>query len=211
MKEPDTIKQAEQIVRDAEAGLRKLTAEAASRGEYDVVCRLASMAQGMAELSCIDPSSQPGSDGGSDASEAGHGRRGARRAPQKGRARRKRRQKPSGYPKFGRLGDDLVKTGWSRRDKKEYRHKAPKRVVLLVADALLSVGRNGQLITSDDFLPVRDPEDGADVPSYQSYLALGWLVEIGVAHKHGRQGYTLPNPESLRERVEESWRQLPAT
>ena len=213
MESSDTIERARAVLQRAEAELRRLMAEAAAEGEYEILRRLTTMAQALAELA--DARSVPsthltGTRASPGQESTGSQTRGAPlRATASRKSGKKKRGKPSGYPKFKRLGDDLVKIGWSRRDKKEYHHRAPKRVLLLLVDALLSAGGKGQLITSDDFLPLRDAEDNSDVPSYQSYLALGWLVQVDLAHRHGRQGYTLNASESLRGRVEEYWCQLP--
>jgi len=208
-----TTSDAQAILRRAEAELRRLMAEAAEEGAYDVLRHLTSLAQTLSDLAGSAATARAGTTPRTDLlpSEAARSHKGAAR-PRKDvslKGKRRRATARSGYPKFKRLGDDLVKIGSSRRDKKEYHHRAPKRVLLLLVDALLGAGGKGQLITSDDFLPVRDPEDNSDVPSYQSYLALGWLVQVDLAQRHGRQGYTLDAPESLRERVEELWRQLP--
>jgi hypothetical protein len=49
----------------------------------------------------------------------------------------------------------------------------------------------------------------AELPSYQAYLCLAWLVVAGVLEKHGRQGYTVNAAGDLDAVVESAWQQLP--
>jgi hypothetical protein len=112
------------------------------------------------------------------------------------------------YPKFLRDGEELVKIGWSKREKKAYRHKAPKRVVLLVAQALQRFGQNGKRFMMDQILPIHDSESAADVPSYQAYLSLAWLRQEKMIIQHGRQGYSLRPDINLTDAVEECWKHL---
>jgi hypothetical protein len=113
------------------------------------------------------------------------------------------------YPKFLRDRDELVKIGWSKKQKAEYRHKAPKAVVLLVAQALQQKGAGGERFTFEELLPFRDRDTGADVPSYQAYLVLAWLRHENLIVQHGRQGYSLAANMNLMDALEERWKLLP--
>ena len=124
--------------------------------------------------------------------------------------RRKAKSPRSAYPKFLRLKDELVKIGWSKREKKEYQHKAPRRVVDCLVDRLLSLGGNGNLFTTEDLLPLHDPTDGADVPSYQLYVCLAWLRHENLVHQQGRQGYRLADASALRHALATCWEHLPS-
>lgn len=126
--------------------------------------------------------------------------------------RRQRRKSSSangkGYPRFFRIGGDLIKEGWSKKGREPYQHRAPKRVVLAVAEAIaVSERRKGEPITAESFMPVRD-DRGGEVPAYQSYLCLAWLRQEGLVIQHGRQGYTVPEPAALVQDVERHWNEL---
>ena len=80
---------------------------------------------------------------------------------------------------------------------------------MLVAEAVAKVARGTTLITAPDFMPVVDPEGGSEIPQYQAYLTLAWLVAERVVEKHGRQGYTLPEQDAPQARFEDLWNSLP--
>ena len=50
---------------------------------------------------------------------------------------------------------------------------------------------------------------GDDVPSYQAYLCLAWLVAAGLVSRHGRQGYTVAAAGDVDAAVEAAWQALP--
>ena len=66
----------------------------------------------------------------------------------------------------------------------------------------------GSLLTTDDFMPLVDPDDASEIPSYQAYLCLAWLRKVGLVTKQGRQGYTVQRPRDLQRLVDESWQRL---
>jgi hypothetical protein len=113
------------------------------------------------------------------------------------------------YPKFLRDGEELLKIGWSKREKKAYRHKAPKRIVLLVSQALQHAGQRAQRVVMEQVLPIRDPQTETDVPTYQAYLSLAWLRKEKLIVQHGRQGYTLASETPLEATLEARWANLP--
>ena len=112
------------------------------------------------------------------------------------------------YPRFLRDGNHLIKIGWSKKEKAQYEHKAPKAVLHLLLASLIAAGREGHRFTTDDVLPLREASDGAEVPSYQAYLCLAWLRSEGLIEQHGRQGYSLPNPDLLTASLEKCWERL---
>jgi hypothetical protein len=140
-------------------------------------------------------------------------RAGRRPARGRGSAVRGRRvsngKAPKGeYPQFLREGEELVKVGWSKRKRSEYRHKAPKRLVMLVARAIERAAVNGERIVMEKAFPVSDPELGGDVPSYQAYLTLAWLRKEKLINQHGRQGYSLIDDSAIEENFEQRWNRL---
>lgn len=117
------------------------------------------------------------------------------------------------YPRFKREGDDtLVKIGWSKSERSQYEHRSPRRVADLLIDRIADVANDGKRFTTDELLPLRDTDNNpnGEVPSYQVYLCLAWLVMEGIIDRHGRQGYTLPNDAAeLPAKVERAWAALP--
>jgi hypothetical protein len=112
------------------------------------------------------------------------------------------------YPQFMRDGDNLIKIGWSKKEKAQYEHKSPKSVLAQLVESLLAAGRDGHRVTMEDVLPLREAGDGTEIPSYQSYLCIAWLRSEELIEQHGRQGYSLPQPEGLAAAVEGSWERL---
>lgn len=96
------------------------------------------------------------------------------------------------YPRFEREGDKLVKIGWSKKDRREYEHRAPRDAVFGLAERLSTTVKPGSVFTMDAEMPFRDAS-GAEMPSYQAYLALAWLREIGMVEQRGKDGYSLTN------------------
>ncbi len=97
------------------------------------------------------------------------------------------------YPTFARDGNQLVKTGWSRKTRKEYKHRVTESAVSAVVSALRDFGATG--FSMEDLTPVQN-EDATVLPSYQVYLVVAWLRACGAVTKAGRGGY-LPVPERL--------------
>jgi len=220
-----TVDQGVEILRECETRLRDLVAVDAAAGEYEAVLRLTGWAKSIAAMAsgtcgaspdtpaveCVATAAQVGNPDTGIGKASGRGALGVSRtaaARHSRKAARKRKSLRSAYPKFSRLKDELVKVGWSKRERKEYQHKAPRRVVDCLVDRLLAVGGNGAMFTTEDLLPLRDAADGTDVPSYQLYVCLAWLRHEKLVHQEGRQGYRLVDPSSLREAVAESWERL---
>jgi hypothetical protein len=112
----------------------------------------------------------------------------------------------SPYPRFHRDSLRLTKVGWSKRDKTEYEHKAPKRAISAVAAAIQNI--DGDVFSVEHLLPIKEA-DGSDIPSYQVYLVINWLRQIGAVRRHGNDGYTC-DPSLLTDRnLQAEWLKLP--
>jgi hypothetical protein len=103
-----------------------------------------------------------------------------------------------------------VKIGWSKRGKKEYRHKAPRRVVDCLVRALAEAGCDGDVVTTDRIFTLVGANGVADLPLYQCYVALRWMCDQGIVTQHGRQGYTVTSPQTLSEQVGAAWESMKA-
>ncbi len=202
MRAEDPTSKAAELLRQMERQFQKLIAEAGSAGQYPDVVRLASVAEGIDQLANRLGSGENERESASSSEESV-------RASSKKRQRKPRKPKHArDYPRFFRSGDELMKVGWSKKKKKEYKHTAPRRLAVALTKAIVQAGGTESKVATADFFPIEDPKDHSEVPSYQTYIVLAWLVEAGIVEKHGRQGYTIPRPESLSDQVEDQWSSL---
>jgi hypothetical protein len=114
----------------------------------------------------------------------------------------------SGYPRFEREDEILIKIGWSKTSRIEYEHRAPRRIVDALLKAIQTAGNGGAVFTVESILPLRDPTDETEVSGYQVYLALAWFRIEGLLQQHGREGYSLLLTSNLEQTVEERWKAL---
>lgn len=191
------IKRGEKILRDAEAGLRELVAASAGSAEYQEIQQLLEWARGLNDLAGRPSSNLTGS-------EATLPKRTAHKA-----VRSPSPTSDAAYPRFSRTENDLIRVAWSRRERREYTHKAPRRALDAVAHALQRVGANGKVFASDSFLPLNDG-DGAQFPNYQIYVVLSLLKHLSIIDQHGRKGYSISRPSDLANASDAVWKRLPA-
>ena len=184
-----------EILSACEESLHELLEQAVAARDYEAVLELTSMARAVADIAASGKASQPsavvtGEPVGSTS------------------ARPVSRKKSADYPRFLRRGEDLIKIGWSKKEKKEYQHKTPRKAVDVLVAMLMKVGDGGKVFSTEKILPATEPTDGTPVPEYQVYVALAWLRHIGLIDQHGRQGYSIQNVVTLNRAVETAWEQL---
>ena len=184
-----------------------MVSEAAAIGDYAAVVKIASWARTLSELALRDEGSASGSVAASAAARKRRTPR-ATAATSTG-ARIGRRAVRSDYPRFLRQHDQLVRIAYSKREKKEYRHKAPYSVLQALISAMSSVGTDGKIFSTDVFLPLRDPSDNSDVPNYQAYVGIALMKQTGLIDQHGRQGYSIPRFDEFQNAVKAVWQSLP--
>jgi hypothetical protein len=217
----DTLTRARDAIRRAEDDLRGLLSEAARIGEYDSLVTLADWAKQLGALTMPQHETTPTANGRLAEPPSAlsvpkpRGKAGptpAAKTAKAGRRDRKKKLRTRGagadYPKFLRRGEELVKIGWSKREKATYEHKAPKDVLAILAAALTKAGDSGRQFTMDSILPLSRGAEG-EVPSYQTYLALAWFRAENLVTQHGRQGYSLPAAVNIQTEVQTKWEQLP--
>jgi hypothetical protein len=199
----DKIQQAEFILKDAEKALIDVATAAATERDYDAASLLLDVAR---EVNRLPHRLRPVS------REFGYTKGGlggsSKRRPIQDGSIKTGVMKHATYPQFVRDGNALVKIAWSKAEKSEYEHKTPKHVLSALTSRLERIGGNGKRFTMESVMPLVS-EDGADIPSYQLYLCLAWLRQIGVVLQHGRQGYSLKSDEGLPSAVESRWKELP--
>jgi len=108
------------------------------------------------------------------------------------------------YPRFERDGDKLVKIAWSKKDRREYEHRASRDAVLRVSERLASEVKPGSIFSMDKLIPFKD-DSGNDIPSYQAYLALAWFRDLGSVEQRGKEGYAVLDGSLSTQRVEKAW------
>lgn len=113
-------------------------------------------------------------------------------------------------PQFFRDGERLLKVAWSKKDKAPYEHRAPHAVVGALVDAIQAKKGEGKVFQANQVMPLKNSRQ-EKYPSYQSYLALNWLREVGVIQKRGREGYVLKPKTATTEKLAELWAALPAS
>jgi hypothetical protein len=111
------------------------------------------------------------------------------------------------YPQFKRDGEKLVKVGWSKKDRREYEHRAPRAAVFAVAKILCSSKKPREVFSMDEMLPFKG--DGSEeIPSYQAYLALAWFRNIGAVEQRGKDGYAIIDDQLQVSNVTKAWANL---
>lgn len=115
------------------------------------------------------------------------------------------------YPQYRRDGEMLIKVAWSKKNRRPYEHRAPRRIVQLLVDKIRRrydhVG-DEQVFDASHIMPLWTPNQ-EEYPSYQVYLALGWLRHVGAVSKKGRSGYVLRSGKGTPTQLEALWRDLP--
>jgi hypothetical protein len=185
-------KQAQEVLSSAERKLRELVGMAAGGGDYDTAERIMAWAKVLAELTAEHTSPETPSS------------KGVLRSPQPAAHRQSRTPTKGKYPQFFRRGDNLVKIGWSKTERKEYEHKTPRRVLDTLANAIARRSNNGKVFTAKQLFPLKDG-DGSEFPGYQNYVALAWLRTVGLVKQHGRRGYTAKFGSQLPNAVISAW------
>lgn len=207
----DEMARADALLSATHEGIRGLIKEGLEGNRYAVVAKLAEIADGIANIQ------RRAADIGIDdsRSDAPEGRRrnqadarSTPAVPPVALTARPRAENIPTYPRFEREGDRLVKIGWSKKDDREYEHKAPRSAVNAVCSALAKRGKRAPSLTMDTLLPVKD-EEGQEVPSYQAYLVVAWLRQLGIVERTGKDGYSVNAAQVVPEEIETQWSSLP--
>jgi hypothetical protein len=193
-------------IRRAEQDIRGLIAEAATSGDYDLVSNLSAIAR---RLSALAEEAAANASPTVDVPVAPLALVERKAVGKSAPPSARRTTRKDGYPRFEKARDTLVKVGWSKKERSEYIHKAPKPALDAVVQRIAELGRGGRTFTADNLPPVRISGGTDEVPSYQTYVCLAWLREVGVIEQHGREGYTVAAAD-LVAAVSTNWDTLPA-
>jgi hypothetical protein len=174
---------AEQILRDAEASIRGLISDAAGDQRYDDIEWLLQLGRRLAALA------------------APHAARSVESAPaprninqakgEKTKVARSGQKAARKYPIYSTTEERLIKIGWSKKNRAEYEHRAPKASIQIISEAIKAKrNKAGDAFEAESLMPLLT-EDGQEVPAYQVYMAIGWLRDLGALKKDGRNKYRL--------------------
>lgn len=190
------------VLQDAEQSLRRLISKAALDQQYDDVTWIVELAKQIFDIRdrniIENVRMRVGAEGETTNSNA---------APSASRTRRSRGEvvvQTSKYPRFSAHDGRLVKTGWSKKKKVEYQHRAPKGAVAGVFDEIRQM--DPQKSFDVDAVTPRIAEGNDPIPSYQIYMAIGWFRDIGYLEKCGRNEYRIANAKVVD--FESLWQQL---
>ena len=198
--------QALKYVAKCEADVRALIEQALEARQYEQIPALANLAAAVAGLVATQ-TSEPSLTANSSPEMSSHAvTSSVTSAPQANIAVSRRVAKSNKYPKFERTNDRLVKIGWSKKDRSEYEHKVPYDVVDVVLAALSAKLIEVEYLKMDDLIPL-DDKLGQEIPSYQTYLVVAWLRDIGVVEKQGNDGYHFADMKRTALDLESLWQQ----
>jgi hypothetical protein len=191
----DIAQSVSKILREAEGAIRTLIGKAADDQKYDDIVVLVHLARQLNELSARSIESTKSITAASRASAPAArsevaaslpAKRGSRARIQGGIPQAKR------YPVFSTTDERLIKLGWSKKNRAEYEHRAPKASVGIVHEAIKAIGANGKPFEVEALSPLVT-SDSQEIPGYQVYMAIGWLRDLGAVQKSGRNRYRVTN------------------
>lgn len=205
--------QARDVLISAELTIRGLISMAADSQDYQAVSDLAELAQTLRSLTTTNRFLRadtalkgPGS-GDKANSVAAPGRTPRKKKAAKSRNSGKSSRAGKDYPKYHTDRDRLVKIGWSKKHRDTYEHRAPKEAVEAVVDQLNQNAASDRAVTVEEIGVVHLP-DGNEVPTYQVYMTIAWLLVIHQLEKEGRDGYRLDSSVSKID-LSEVWASTP--
>lgn len=193
------------LLDDLDVALRRLANDAIARGEYAIASSATRTLQCTAELSSHLR-------GDMEETIPGGPRQGVPdRTPSaiRSKALTADSNARSQYPVYAREDDHVVKIGWSSKNDEEYLHRAPRASIAATCSRISSVAREKSRLTREDIGLVEAPDQEA-VPDYQIYVVLGWLRWAGLVRRHGRRGYSIPNPRDFDRSWRSAFDQLPS-
>lgn len=126
------------------------------------------------------------------------------------RAKRKaasRKGAKTDYPQFKVTKDTLIRIGWSKKQRREYIHKAPRFVFEQTVKAMTALSQSGAgPFTAEQIIEHIDSMESETIPSYQIYVVIGLLRRTNCIKQLGRDGYDIPT--ELVEKAENKWSEL---
>lgn len=199
----DAVQAAIQSLSKAENELREVAAKAAGAGDYDslsIVARWARMLKAMRADSEPQNVNLTLEISGNDCDDNSALKVESLQSPPV----LKKRARSTKSTTFRRDSDFLVKSAHSKKSRAKYEHRASSEVLFNLAQCLAERRTTRKLITADQLLEKYSKQNGT-VASYQVYVALGWLVQLGLVKRHARSGYSVPSVATIIEDVRSAW------
>jgi len=184
------------ILTKCESDLQEVIVEAAKEGDYRSVDMAKTAAVNVSNVKARikNPSSKPQAKGVSVVSH-------------RKRKSSSRKGGKSRYPKFNVKNDTLIRIGWSKKQKREYTHKAPKFVFEGTVKAMAALAQNGAgPFTAEEIIEQVNHMESEMIPSYQVYVVIGFLRARKCIVQVGREGYNIP--VDVCGKAEDVWRSV---
>jgi hypothetical protein len=187
----DIERKAIEIVSDAERRIGVLAQEALRLRDYDLAQKLSAIARGLSVTIQADYLLAP-----KLMAEAIEDTSNSTITPKKSAAAPR-------FPRFYRDNGHLVKVS------RTYEHRSPLDVLHRLAALITQCGADGRQFSTERLLPPQEPAL-SDIPHYQIYLCLAFLVQRGVVRRMGRLGYVIEQQTAdLQAAVQNAWESLP--
>ncbi len=108
------------------------------------------------------------------------------------------------YPKFKVQNDSLIKIGWSKKQKREYTHKAPKDVFEKTVNTMNALSNSGTgPFMAEQIIEKVNSHQQEIIPSYQIYIVIGFLKKSGCIKQFGREGYNIKT--NIKRKADFEW------
>jgi len=118
-----------------------------------------------------------------------------------------RKRTKTDYPKFKVIKDTLIRIGWSKKQRREYTHKAPRLVFERTNKAMVLLAQGGAgPFLAEQIIEQANNNESETIPSYQVYLVIGFLRMTECIKQVGRDGYIIP--QDIVNKAEEKWEEL---
>jgi hypothetical protein len=116
---------------------------------------------------------------------------------------RSSKRRKEDYPKYMIRSGCLVKVGLSRDKRTEYEHEVPKSEFDKV------VARLSTLASPNKEITVEQVQTGLDCPSYQTYIVIAVLLQMGVLISPWRGAYKFASADKFATDAAAVWNRLP--
>jgi hypothetical protein len=185
----------DEILQSCETAVRDIIAAAAQDGDYDTVGRGREVALRVSALRL-----------GRGGNERQQHRSSQTAVPSSGAATGFRGSRIPEYPRFELIDNSLYRYGWSKREKREYNHKAQKSAFDRVVTAMSKIGSANKGPQTAEVI-IEQANEGSDdpIPNYQVYAVLGFLKAKKVIEQQGREGYLVS--DDFESRAQQCWNQ----
>jgi hypothetical protein len=199
----DHTAQIQKALEDAEAAVREAGANAFRSGDDIAAGQARDIVAGLMALSLRLNRQMPDE---SPSDPVASLRQNVRSCGGKRKRSKARKGKQANYPRFEVRNNNLIRIGWSKKDKSEYQHKTPREIFDRTVEAMQKLAQSGPgPFMAEKIFENTNSEEGP-VPSYQAYVVIGLLRDRQCVEQLGREGYMIP--DDISSRALQVWEQL---